>query len=107
MPFPEVAGIIVHVNNGFFVIPGLALLLLIVSFFTKVRGAIKWAVIVFALVVVQVLLGFLGHEFLWGVRCTGSTPWRCSAWPSTPVVGYALRRRLRLSSLRRVRPPPV
>ena len=28
-----------HINNGFFVIPGLALLLLIISFFTKVRGA--------------------------------------------------------------------
>ena len=39
--FPEVAGIIVHFINGLFVIPGLALLLLIVSFFTKVRGAIK------------------------------------------------------------------
>jgi hypothetical protein len=34
-----------------------------VSFFTKVRGAIKWAVIVFVLVVVQGQLGFLGHEF--------------------------------------------
>jgi len=65
-PFPEVAGIIVHVNNGFFVIPALALLLLIVSFFTKVRGGIKWAVIVFALVVVQVMLGILGHEFTLG-----------------------------------------
>ena len=67
-------------------------LLLIVSFFTKVRGAIKWAVIVFVLVVVQGQLGFLGHEFPWPVRCTGSTPWRCSAWPSTPVVVAARRR---------------
>jgi hypothetical protein len=62
-PFPEVAGIIVHGINGTFVVPGLALLLLIVSFFTKVRGAIKWAVIVFLLVVVQGQIGFLGHEF--------------------------------------------
>jgi hypothetical protein len=62
-PFPEVAGMIGHVFNGFFVIPGLALLLLIVSFFTKVRGAIKWAVVVFVLVVVQVLLAGLGHDF--------------------------------------------
>ena len=52
-----------HGINGFFVIPGLALLLLIVSFFTKVRGAIKWAVIVFVLVIVQGLLGGLGHDF--------------------------------------------
>jgi hypothetical protein len=62
-PFPEVAGIIVHGINGIFVVPGLALLLLIVSFFTKVRGAIKWAVVVFVLVVVQTQLGFLGHDF--------------------------------------------
>jgi hypothetical protein len=62
-PFPQVAGITVHIINGFFVIPGLALLLLIISFFTKVRGATKWAVIVFVLVVVQSQLGGLGHDF--------------------------------------------
>jgi hypothetical protein len=62
-PFPQVAGIIAHGINGFFVIPGLTLLLLIISFFTKVRGAIKWAVIVFVLVVVQSQLGGLGHDF--------------------------------------------
>jgi hypothetical protein len=62
-PFPEVVGIIVHGINGLFLIPGLALLLLIVSFFTKVRGAIKWALIVFVLVVVQGQLGELGHDF--------------------------------------------
>ena len=62
MPFPEIAGFIVHGINGTFVIPGIALLLLITSFFTKVRGAIKWAVIVFVLVIVQGQLGYLGHE---------------------------------------------
>ena len=62
-PFPEGLGINMHGINGVFVIPALALLLLIVSFFTKVRGAIKWAAIVLALVVMQGLLGFLGHEF--------------------------------------------
>jgi hypothetical protein len=62
-PFPEVVGILVHGINGMFVIPALALLLLIVSFFTRVRGAIKWAVIVFVLVVVQGQLGELGHDF--------------------------------------------
>src|SRR4249919_2911691 len=62
-PFPEVLGILVHGINGFFVIPALALLLLIVSFFTKVRGAIKWAAIVLVLVAVQVLLGTFGHHF--------------------------------------------
>jgi hypothetical protein len=63
MPFPEVLGILVHGINGTFVVPAIALLLLIVSFFTKVRGAIKWAVIVFVLVVAQGQIGFLGHEF--------------------------------------------
>jgi hypothetical protein len=62
-PFPQVAGIIAHGINGFFVIPGLTLLLLIISFFTKVRGAIKWAIIVFVLVVVQSQLGGLSHDF--------------------------------------------
>ena len=62
-PFPQVAGITAHIINGFFVIPGLALLLLIISFFTKVRGATKWAVIVFVLVIVQTQLGGLGHDF--------------------------------------------
>ena len=62
-PFPQVVGIMAHGINGFFVIPGLALLLLIISFFTKVRGAIKWAVIVFVLVIVQTQLGGLGHDF--------------------------------------------
>ena len=63
MPFPEFAGLLVHGLNGMFVIPLIALLLLIVSFFTKVRGAIKWAVIVFVLVVAQGQIGYLGHEF--------------------------------------------
>jgi hypothetical protein len=62
-PFTEVFGIIVHAINGTFVIPAIALLLLITSFFTKVRGAIKWAVIVFVLVVAQGQIGYLGHEF--------------------------------------------
>ena len=61
--FTEVFGIIVHAINGTFVIPAIALLLLIVSFFTKVRGAIKWAVIVLVLVIAQGQIGYLGHEF--------------------------------------------
>jgi hypothetical protein len=63
LPFTEVIGIVVHGINGIFVIPALALALLIVSFFTKVRGAIKWAAIVLLLTVAQGQIGFLGHEF--------------------------------------------
>ncbi|HEY6810942.1 MAG TPA: hypothetical protein VIZ70_07425 [Propionibacteriaceae bacterium] len=70
-PFPEIFGILVHGINGFFVIPALALLLLIVSFFTKVRGAIKWAAIVLVLVAVQALLGSFGHAFTLGAALHG------------------------------------
>jgi hypothetical protein len=61
-PFPEVTGLLLHGINGSFVIPGIALALLILSFFARMRGAIKWAAIVFVLTVVQGQLGFLGHE---------------------------------------------
>ena len=36
-PFPEVMGFMIHGMNGMFVIPALALILLIVSFFAKIR----------------------------------------------------------------------
>ncbi|MFU8872793.1 hypothetical protein [Micromonospora sp. SL4-19] len=61
-PFPEVVGFVVHGINGTMIIPAIALLLLIFSFFTKVRGAAKWAGLVLLLVVVQVTLGIFGHE---------------------------------------------
>lgn len=61
-PFPEVAGVIIHGINGIGVIPLLALLLLISSFFAKIPGGIRWAAIVLAFVVVQVTLGLLGHS---------------------------------------------
>ena len=63
MPFPEVFGFVVHGINGTFIVPGIALALVITSFFTKARGAIKWAVIVLVLVITQGQIGFLGHEF--------------------------------------------
>ena len=61
--FPEIVGLIVHGVNGTFVVPIIALVLLIISFFTKAKGAIRWAAILFGLVVLQGQLGFLGHEF--------------------------------------------
>jgi heme A synthase len=61
-PFTEFTGFLIHGINGIMVIPALALLLLIVSFFTRLRGAVKWAGLVLLLVVVQANLGFLGHE---------------------------------------------
>jgi hypothetical protein len=99
MPFPEVLGILVHGINGTFVVPALALALLIVSFFTKVRGAIKWALIVFALVVVQGQLGFLGHEFPVGGALHGLN--------ALALFGVALYagRRLRAAARRDVSAP--
>jgi hypothetical protein len=61
-PFPEFVGLIVHGINGMMVVPALALLLLISSFFAKVPQGVKWAAIVLVLVVTQVALGLFGHE---------------------------------------------
>lgn len=60
--FPEIVGFMIHGINGMMVIPALALILLIISFFAKVPGGIKWAGLVLLAVVVQVSLGLFGHE---------------------------------------------
>lgn len=62
LPFPEVIGIILHGINGGFVIPVLALALLVVSFFARVAGGVKFAVVVLVLVAVQAELGYAGHD---------------------------------------------
>jgi hypothetical protein len=61
MPFTEIIGIIVHGINGMLVIPVIALLLLICSFFARVPGGVKWAGLVLLLVVLQITLGLFGH----------------------------------------------
>ena len=60
--YTGVAGMMVHGINGMMVIPALALIFLIVSFFAKVPGGVKWAALVLLAVVVQVSLGLFGHE---------------------------------------------
>lgn len=66
--FPEMTGFMIHGMNGMMVIPALALLLLIVSFFAKVAGGVKWAALVLLFVVLQVTLGIFGHEAaVWGL----------------------------------------
>jgi hypothetical protein len=47
------AGAVIHAVNGFMIIPFIALVLLVVSFFAKIPGGVRLAVITFALVVVQ------------------------------------------------------
>ena len=58
--FPEVVGFMIHGMNGMMVIPAIALLLLISSFFTKIPRAWMWAGLVLVLVAVQVTLGLAG-----------------------------------------------
>jgi hypothetical protein len=48
-----------HGIVGMNVIPLLAILLLIVSFFAKVAGGVKWALIVVGVVVLQIALAFV------------------------------------------------
>jgi hypothetical protein len=60
--FPEMVGFIVHGINGTMVIPALAVILLIVSFFAKVPRGVAWAGAVLGLVVLQVALGLGGHS---------------------------------------------
>ena len=62
------AGHILHGINGMTVMPVLALLLLITSFFAKIRGGTKWAAFVLLAVVVQVALAFISF----GVAAVGA-----------------------------------
>ena len=51
------AGFAIHMFfNGLILIPLTSLALLIVSFFAKVPGGVKWAAVIFGLVVLQVLV---------------------------------------------------
>src|SRR5829696_2778295 len=50
-----------HITIGYFVIPIAALLLLIISFFAKIPGGIRWALFLFLTVVVQTLLAGFAH----------------------------------------------
>ena len=59
--FPGVVGFMIHGMFGTMVIPLIAILLLVSSFFAKTAGAVKWAVIVFATTAVQVGLGLFAH----------------------------------------------
>ena len=55
------AGLLAHGVVGDTLIPLLALVLLILSFFARIPGGVKWAAITFGVVVLQVLLAFVGH----------------------------------------------
>lgn len=59
--FAGASGFMIHVMNGMYLIPLLALAMLGVAFATKVPGSVRWAAVVLVLVVVQVALGMFGH----------------------------------------------
>jgi hypothetical protein len=60
--FTGIGGFIVHGMNGMMIMPFLALVLLIVSFFAKVPKGPVYAGGILALVILQVVLGIYGHE---------------------------------------------
>ena len=90
--FPGVGGLMAHGIGGQLVIPLVTLALLVVSFFTHVPGAVRWALIVLGAVVVQVALGIFSHSLpalgalhgalalvLFGVAVTAATRVRGAA----------------------------
>lgn len=54
-------GFMLHGIVGQMLIPLLGLLLVIFSFFAKIPGGVKWALFVFASIVVQVLVGIIAR----------------------------------------------
>lgn len=60
--FPGSVGLMVHGIGGMMVIPIIALLFLVLSFFAKVPGGVKWALIVLVTTLVQVALGVLANS---------------------------------------------
>ncbi|MHC1560900.1 DUF6220 domain-containing protein [Actinomycetospora sp. C-140] len=59
--FDGVVGFMVHGMNGQIIVPAVALILLVVSFFAKLPRGVAYAATLFGLVVVQVLLGMVAH----------------------------------------------
>ena len=55
-------GFAIHGILGGMVIPVIALALLIIAFFARVPGGVKWAAIVLVSVVVQVIVAYAGYD---------------------------------------------
>ena len=62
IPFDGVIGFIVHANNGTALIPLLAIVMLIISFFAKVPNGVRMALVVVVVVALQVALGIFAHD---------------------------------------------
>jgi hypothetical protein len=62
LDFDGIVGFMIHGINGMMLIPLVALIFFIVSFFAKVPGGVGRAGLVLGLVILQVALGIFGHE---------------------------------------------
>lgn len=61
--FVEERGFMFHGISGAMVIPAIGLILLIVAFFAKIPGGVKYAAILFVLILIQgQVLGMMGHD---------------------------------------------
>ena len=60
--FPGLGGFIAHGMNGMMVIPLVAIATLVVSFFTKVKGATAHGAAIVGLVALQITLGLVAHS---------------------------------------------
>jgi hypothetical protein len=85
--FTGIGGFITHGINGTMIIPIIVILLLIVSFFAKVPGGVRWALYVFGLVVLQFMLAFVAFS----VPVIGALH-GINAIVLLGVAGYASRR---------------
>jgi hypothetical protein len=63
--FQGAVGFEIHGIVGMMVLPLVAVALLVVAFFARVDGGVRWAVITLALVVLQVVAGFAGEDAPW------------------------------------------
>jgi hypothetical protein len=80
------AGQALHSIFGTFIIPLLALILLIISFFARIPGGVRFAAIVFGLIVVQFLLALLSFAAPWVGLLHG-----INAFALAGVAGFAGR----------------
>lgn len=63
--FQGASGFAIHGIDGMMIIPLLGLALLVVAFFAKVDGGVKWAVAALVVIIVQVAAGMAGEDTPW------------------------------------------
>ncbi len=63
LPFVEIWGIIIHTISGMYVIPALAVILVVVGYLSHVHGALGYALTVAGLVIMQVAFGMMAPSF--------------------------------------------